>query len=113
VRALRRAGFSVVMSTQSENPIYLVQGFEAAPPIECFSKIYSGRGNPTSEFAAMMCCSYVDEDCPVVDGAAIRIPLHYDDPQVADDTTEETSRYNERCIQIGRDMFLMMAMASQ
>lgn len=113
VRALRRAGFSVTRSSDLANPIYIVQAFDARPPIECYSKIYSERANPAAGFAAMMCCADVDQECPVVKGAAIRVPLHYEDPKVADDTNQESSQYDQRCLQIGRDMFQMMAMARQ
>ena len=37
VRALRRAGFSVVDSTGGENPVYLVQYAEGAPPMRASS----------------------------------------------------------------------------
>ena len=110
VRALRRAGFSVVMSKPGENPVYLVQAFESLPPIRCTSKIYSS-GNPgVTEFAAMMCCSDVDDKCPMVLGAALRVPLHYDDPKAADGSPHEGKRYDERCYEIGRDMFQLMSM---
>ena len=114
VRALRRAGFSVVKSGDNEkNPIYLVQNTEDGPPIAVHSKIYDQGNEGLDNYAAMMCCSDVDEKCPVVTGAAVRIPLHYDDPKVADDTPEETARYDERCLQIGRDMFRLMRFAAE
>ena len=61
----------------------------------------------------MMCCSDVDEKCPLVHGAAVRIPWHYDDPKVADDTDQEQARYDERSRQIGNDMYWMMSLAKQ
>jgi arsenate reductase len=111
VQAFVRAGFSVeIPSDLQANPTIKVHHHFELPPIECFSKEYLDGGNPTTDFAAMMCCSDVDETCPIVSGAAIRIPLHYDDPKLADDTPEEEARYDERCWQIGCDMFQMMAM---
>lgn len=118
VRALRRAGHSVGIATGSaaadslSNPNYWVQNFEDGPPLLLYSKIYSEGNGHIKDYAAMMCCSDVDARCPTVADAAIRIPLHYDDPKEADDTPLEAQRYDERCWQIGRDMFRLMQMAS-
>lgn len=115
VRALRRAGFSVGVATDagqnvdSSNPAYWVQNVDdLTPPVTLFSKIYSVGNAGVKDFAAMMCCSDVDTKCPVVADAVVRIPLHYDDPKEADDTPQEAARYDERCLQIGADMFGLM-----
>ena len=113
VRALRRAGFSVVILAGKTNPHYLVQAHEHIPPLEIYSKLFSAEGIPTIQFAAMMCCSHVDDTCPTIAGSATRIALHYDDPKVADDTPNEAVRYDERCLQIGRDMFHLMSLVNQ
>lgn len=105
VRSLRRSGFQVVASSQSENPRYLVQFAEAMAPMAFYSKIYDKGDNPSDNFIAMMCCSDVDEKCPVVSGATARIPLHYIDPKVADDTAEEAATYDARSLQIASEMF--------
>lgn len=109
VGALRRSGLEITDSTGGKNPVYLVQYGKTAPPIRAFSKVYSGEGNPTEGFAAMMTCTQADGNCPVVEGSAIRIRIHYEDPKVADDTPGEASRYDERCRQIAREMFFMMS----
>ena len=108
IRALRRAGFSVVQSQAGENPVYLVQFGEEFPPVACASKIYSDLN--VNEVAAIMCCSDADDKCPVISQAVIRIPLHYDDPKDADDTPQEEARYDERCLQSARDMFQIMSL---
>jgi len=113
IRALRGTGLSVVMLSGGKNPHYLSQAYETVEPIELFSKVYTAEGNPAKEYAAMMCCSNVDSKCPVVAGAAMRIALHYDDPKAADNTPEEVGSYDERCLQIGCDMFYLMSMAQQ
>ena len=112
VRALRRAGLSVVASTQNENPVYLVQFSDDKPPMRTFSKRYDQDGNPSNRFVAMMCCADADEKCPLVRGAAERFPLHYEDPKVADGTDQETARYDERCFQIATEMFFVMSRVS-
>ncbi len=117
VASLKRFGFRVdtaahaVDAKASENPNYLVSFADGASPIQCSSKLYSEPA--LNSFAAMMCCSDVDESCPVIPGAAIRVPWHYDDPKVADDTDAEQARYDERSLQIGRDMYHTMKLASQ
>ena len=57
-------------------------------------------------------CGNADENCPVVQGAVLRVPLHYVDPKVADGTPIEGARYDERCAEIARDMFFIMSEAS-
>ena len=109
VRALRRAGFSIVDSTSSTNPVYLAKVTETAPPLKLFSKVYSADGNPQRDFAAMFCCDQADSSCPTVTGAALRVPIHYKDPKVSDNSPEENSTYDERCRQIAREMFYLMS----
>jgi arsenate reductase len=111
VRAFRRAGMSVVAASGGNNPRYLLQYAEERPPIEVFSKVYNEGGNPGSGYAAMMCCSDVDARCPIVPGARIRIPLHYQDPKLADTTPEEAATYDKRQLQIAMEMFQIMALA--
>lgn len=109
VRALRRVGLSVVKWQDGSNPVYLTQFADDVPPIPCMSKIYTDAHAETG-FAAMMCCAEADQQCPVVEGAAIRVPLHYADPKEADDTPQEAACYDERCWQIACDMFQLMSL---
>lgn len=41
VAALRRVGFSVVSTTEGENPVYLIQFSDERPPMRAYSKIYN------------------------------------------------------------------------
>lgn len=107
VAAMQRAGFSIEKNDNSArpyNPDYLVSYAESAPPQECFSKTYDDKANPQQNFCAVMTCSDADEACPMVLGAAARIPIRYEDPKIADDTAQEAQRYDERCRQIAREM---------
>ena len=113
VRAMRRAGLSIVASTAGDNPIYLIQYSETRPSLRAFSKIYSDAGNPTSHFAAMMCCASADRECPVVKGADARFQLHYEDPKIADNTLAEANAYDERSLQIAQEMFFVMSEVSR
>jgi arsenate reductase (thioredoxin) len=112
VAALRRAGFELAEPAANsqaapQNPRYLVRYQAAAPPLACFSKVYSEDGNPTSDFCAVMTCTDADQACPLVTGAAHRIRLPYDDPKIADDTPQESLTYDARCRQIAREMLFV------
>ena len=109
VTAMRRAGFTIEDTTTGDNPIYLVTYAEDRPPIRAYSKLYNGDGNPRHDFIALMTCSVADKTCPVVEGAFARHAIHYVDPRLCDDTPNETTAYNERCREIAREMFYIMA----
>lgn len=109
VQALRRAGLSIVRSTEGKNPVYLAQYADDAVPMRLFSKIYNQDGNPTEGFGAMMCCADADTKCPATFGQLIRVPLHYNDPKVADNTPEEAAKYDERSLQVATEMFYVMS----
>lgn len=109
VYAMRRAGFSIVKTTEDENPIYLIQFSDNQPPVRAYSKLYNADGNPKQDFIALMTCSQADKKCPVVEGAAARYAIHYVDPKMCDDTPDEPVAYNERCQDIAREMFYIMS----
>jgi arsenate reductase (thioredoxin) len=113
VRALRRAGFSVVDSTGGGNPVYLVQYSEERPVVKAFSKVYGAEGNPNKDFAAVMTCSSADKNCPIVMGSAVRVAIPYIDPKVSDGTDAEDATYDERLRQVATEQFYVMAKARQ
>ncbi|MEZ4766263.1 MAG: hypothetical protein R3C26_24670 [Calditrichia bacterium] len=81
---------------------------EDAAPMRCFSKTYNDNFNPQNGYCAVMTCSDADEACPIVFGAAARIPLRYDDPKAFDGTPLEAEKYAERSLQIARELFWAM-----
>ncbi len=109
VSVLRRVGFSIVSTTEEDNPVYLIQFSNERPPMRAYSKLYNTDSNPEKDFIALMCCSKADRACPVVLGATSRYAIHYVDPKACDETTEEISEYNERCREIAREMFYIMS----
>lgn len=111
VAAMQRAGFQIE-NPGGRNPHYLVSFSAEVPPLECFSKTFDDPFNPQKAFAAIMTCSDADENCPFIPGVELRLPLTYDDPKEADDTPEETARYDERVRQIGREIFYAMQLSS-
>jgi len=111
VAAMEKAGFAIEKPS-GDNPHYQVTFDESGPVMECFSKTYDDPVNPTEGFAAIMTCADADEACPVVFGAALRAPIRYEDPQVADGTREEASAYDERCLQIATEMLYLFSRVS-
>lgn len=113
VQSLRRAGLQVVATSKGDNPVYLAQYAEDRPAMRLSSKVYSDQPDSVEGFAAMMCCSDADEKCPVVDGATVRVALHYLDPKVSDDTAAESATYDDRSRQIGGEMFYLFGTVQQ
>jgi protein-tyrosine-phosphatase len=110
VAALERAGWQIQKNDANANPIYELLCTDGADPIRCFSKRFSQLPNPQQDFTAIMTCAQVDQACPDVPGAGLRIAIPYDDPKASDDTTDETAVYDERCRQIAREMLYLMAL---
>lgn len=111
VAAMERAGF-VIEHGMGSNPRHRVSYAKDGPVIECYSKAYDDPGNPAEGFAAVMTCSEADRACPVVVGAALRVPLAYEDPKVADGTPAETLAYDERSLQLATDMLYLFSRVS-
>ena len=106
---MRRVGFSIVNTTEGDNPVYLIQYSDARPPVRAYSKLYNTDGNPKQDFIALMTCSQADRKCPIVEGAIARYAIHYVDPKLCDDTPDEAPAYNARCREIAREMFYIMS----
>ena len=110
VAALNRIGVQVTTDTpDATNPIYKVMYGENHPAFTTFSTQYSDLANPQQDFAAVMVCTDADEKCPIVFGADGRFPIPFEDPKLFDETDLETAKYDERCRQIGREMFWIMS----
>lgn len=92
------------------NPKLLVRWGKAGSGLETveFSKHYSDPSNAQQGFAAILVCSDADKECPIVRGAAKRIPLPFNDPKAFDGQPEEEAKYAERRDDIGRLMMLVM-----
>lgn len=111
VAAVERAGFEVE-NPGGENTKYSVRFSDDADPMICFSKTFDDPANPSKDFAAIMTCSDADANCPFVPGAKYRKPITYRDPKEADGTDKEKETYDERCRQIGTEMFYMMSLVN-
>jgi protein-tyrosine-phosphatase len=116
VAALERAGFEIEITSDDKspifqkNPVYRLKHHPDAPAMEAFSKVYSQAPNPHSDFCAVMTCSDADRNCPIVQGATMRVTIPYVDPGAYDDTDEEEAAYDERCRQISCEMLYLFSL---
>ncbi|AMV19393.1 hypothetical protein [Planctomyces sp. SH-PL14] len=96
-------------TTGEPNPRYRIRwGTGTAAEAVEFSKKYSDAANPREDFAAILVCSEADAACPIVTGAAVRIPAPFLDPKDYDGSSVETQKYEERRDDIGRMMLAAM-----
>jgi protein-tyrosine-phosphatase len=111
VDAIKRAGFRMRKSGD-DNPEYHIRYGKGQDSLVCYSKTFNDPGNPSDNFAAILTCSQAEEKCPIIPGAEYRQLISYDDPKKADGTDKEEEVYDERCIQIGTEIFYMMSKAA-
>jgi len=108
IEALRRMGFGSLQKEEEgnnpNNPKWFVESVKGALFNECFSKRYDDIANPRKDFVAIMVCSEADKNCPVITGAEKKISLPYNDPKEYDNTEIFAQKYDEKCIEIGREM---------
>lgn len=109
VAAMERAGFQIE-KPGGENPKYQVAFSGEHEPMVCFSKTFDDPVNPKSNFAAIMTCSHADANCPFIPGASFRLSVTYEDPKESDDSPRETEVYDERVLEIGREIFYAMSL---
>ncbi|SHK64597.1 arsenate-mycothiol transferase ArsC [Chryseobacterium polytrichastri] len=113
IEILANAGFESWKLSENENPVYAIKYAENALPIIGFSKKYDDVFNPVSDFAAIMTCSQADGGCPFIPGAEKRIPITFEDPKIADNTSEQNEIYEERSLQIATEMFYVFSKISK
>jgi arsenate reductase (thioredoxin) len=104
VKAMEKAGFNIVKTSEGTNPVYNVT-YAEGKSIKGFSKKYTDESNPQKDFCAVMTCSQADKNCPFISGASLRVAIPYEDPKAFDGTAEEEAKYDERCRQIATEIF--------
>ena len=109
IHSLERSGF-IISKHGHSNPIYFILQAKDTRPILVFSKLYDDIINPHGVFASIITCSHADENCPVVPGSEVRIPVRYEDPKEFDDTAMESVKYDERSQQIASEMFYVFCL---
>lgn len=111
IHTLQTIGFEITTSqnVSENNPLYSVRYSTTLPVLQAFSKKYNDAYNPQQNFCAVMTCSQADQACPFVVGAIERIALPYDDPKLFDNTTQQDSKYAERCRHIATEMLYVFS----
>jgi protein-tyrosine-phosphatase len=108
VAAIENAGFEVEKIDEEENPKYRLHFSLKNESDELyFSKKYDHVYNPNEHFIAVMVCDQADADCPFIPGAYKRFSLPYLDPKAFDDAENEAKAYQEKVLEIGREMFYL------
>jgi CDGSH-type Zn-finger protein/protein-tyrosine-phosphatase len=100
VNALKRFGFTFHKIGSEENPRYIIDGLHKI----FFSKVYNDHLNPSKDFIAVMVCDHADDNCPIVHGAESRFSLKYIDPKHSDDTDKEDETYDNKVLEIAKEM---------
>jgi len=108
IKALKRAGFIAHYNSKSDNPLVSLTP-KRYPVWDYKSKIYTHSTNPKKNFTAIMVCSDADKSCPIVEGAADRFSLPYNDPRYYDGTPSEEKMYDATVEQIGLEMFYLVS----
>ena len=109
VETLRGSGFDILKLSNGDNPIYSIKYDKNEPPIIAFSKVFESEFNPSDNFAAIMTCSQVEQECPYVPLAEIQIPITFEDPKSFDNTPLEKEKYNERSLHIATEFFYVLS----
>jgi protein-tyrosine phosphatase/arsenate reductase len=108
---LAAAGFNIVKTSDTNNPVYKVYYAEDACTT-CFSKLYNDAENPSQNFAAIMTCSDAEENCPFIPQCDLRISTTYNDPKAFDGTLLQTEKYTERSNQIAMECLFVFSKLS-
>lgn len=114
VKALRSKCFQIGNSTpEVKNPLYHIFWSDQSKPIIAFSKKYQDAPNPSDNFAAILVCSEVDQDCPIVYGAEKRFALPFKDPKEYDDSDFEEQAYTDKVTEIGTEMLYILSLVKK
>ncbi|MGB0933483.1 MAG: protein-tyrosine-phosphatase [Lishizhenia sp.] len=108
VNTLSKIGFKVEKNG-TENPMYTIEWSNNKKILKLHSKLYDDARNPKTNFAAIMTCNHVDQNCPYVSGCEERISLPYSDPKNYDDTLLESTFYTYRSTEIATEMFYVFS----
>lgn len=106
VNALGRFGFIVKEIKEGDNPKYTIyqEGIQKQP---MFSKVYNSEALPSNDLIAIMVCDHAAETCPYIPGVDKRITLTFKDPKAYDDTPQEMQAYDDKVLEIGREMMFL------
>ena len=109
VLALQKNGFQITKTTESSNPVYVVQAGPAMSVQKQYSKKYDSSMGTGEKFVAIMTCDHADQNCPFIPEALARISMNFVDPGKSDGTAQEAAIYLERSREIAANIFYMFA----
>jgi arsenate reductase len=91
IEALKRFGFSIIQKSEGNNPLFEIDIEGIKLPL--YSKNFEEVTKQLKSFAAIMVCSETETNCPYIPNAEKKILLPYDDPKIADNTSNPTDEY--------------------
>ncbi len=119
VKTLQEIGFEVEKtperaSTESKKEVNWIYNFKWGTDMAAreFSKKYDDAAMPGGNFAAILICSELDENCVAAQGASVRFAVPYFNPGLYDNSSFESAKYSERRDDIGRFMMCSLAQAA-
>ncbi len=105
VEAMRRFGFNITAVAMGKNPQYIVKLYnDPTIYLNAYSKRMMHPANPQRNFISVPVCGSAAKKCPVLPGAFAIVPLTYKDPKLSDNTQFERRTYDEKVIEIGREI---------
>ncbi len=110
VTALERAGFIIYNVKQGDRNFYQVKYSFNLKPIIIYPKEIDERNNPPAEFMAVVVCSNVAQNLPVIKGTFNRLELTYYDPSGYDGLDEEKEEYDKVCREIALEIFYLFSL---
>jgi arsenate reductase len=106
IKSFEKDGF-LISKKDSSSPINAVKNSRCRQTIFWFFQVLWRSKQSAKGFAAVMTCDHADQNCHVIKGAKIRIPLRYDDPKLFDGTVQEEAKYSVPSHQIGAELFFL------
>lgn len=110
IKAFKEFGFEIHSSLEKTNPKYSLQWGDGVDERQdnLFSKIYDDPFNPSKDFIAMMVCSDVEKNCPMVKGTKKIVSMNYSDPKFADGSADAVNVYLDKIHEIGSEMLYVL-----
>lgn len=108
IDSLKRFGFEIE-TTRDQNVLIKVYFQEKMDPILLYSKKWDDASLPVTNTFAIMTCSEADVDCPVIPGTELRFSLPFNDPKIADNTSQEAEVYDAKSKEIASELFYLMS----
>ncbi len=103
LKAFEQIGFKIKRESNKRNGKIKLY-FSGNDYIELFSKTYNHPSNPSKNFAAIMTCNDIDQNCPIIQGYDLRLSTPYTDPKKHDDSSIELCKYVEKNIEIASEI---------